>query len=154
MKKLAIIALLVVSACTRTVVVNSPPTAVSGRGGGATPREALQRFMTAAKNQDLQELGVTWGTVDGPILKASESREEKDTREQREIILMCYLKHDSYRVLGEAPAKNGERVLAAEVKFQDLTRSTNFSVTRGPNDRWFVRQFDIEALRDICARKG
>ena len=97
---------------------------------------------------------MSWGTATGPMLKSSESKEAKDSREQREIILMCYLKHDSYRVLGEAPAKNGERVLAAEVKFRDLTRSTNFTVTRGPNDRWFVRQFDIEALRDICARKA
>jgi hypothetical protein len=110
--------------------------------------------MTAAKSQDLQEFGVSWGTEEGPALKASENREEKDTREQREIIMMCYLKHDTYRVLGEAPAKNGERVLAAEIKFRDLTRSANFTATRGPSDRWYVRQFDIEALRDICARKA
>ena len=153
MKKLAIVALLVVSACTRTVVVSSPQT-TPGQPGATTPRDAISRFMSAAKNQDLQALGMIWGSAAGPAMKSSESGEEKDTREKREIILMCYLKHDSFRVLGEAPAANGERVLALEVKYQGLTRSTNFTVTRGPSERWYVRQFDIEALRDICARKG
>ena len=110
--------------------------------------------MAAAKSQDLQEMGLSWGTANGPALTDSENRDEKETREQREIILMCYLKHDTYRVLGEAPAANAERVLAVELKYKDLTRSTNFTLTRGPKERWFVRQFDIEALRDICAKRG
>jgi hypothetical protein len=86
-------------------------------------------------------------------MKDKESRDERETREQREIIQFCYLKHDGYQVLGEAPARNAERVVAAELKYKDLTRSTNFTVTRGPSNRWYVRAFDIEALRDICAKK-
>ena len=109
--------------------------------------------MAAAKSQDLQEMGLVWGTSSGPELKEKETAEERNTREQREIILFCFLKHDSYRVLGEAPATNGERVMAVELKFKGLTRPTNFTVTRGPPERWYVRQFDIEALRDICAQK-
>jgi len=66
---------------------------------------------------------------------------------------MCYLKHDSYRIMGEAPSTDGERVIAMEVKFKDLTRSTSFKATRAQSNRWFVRLFDDIALRDICARK-
>ena len=152
-KKIAIVLLLVVASCRRTVLVSGPTNSMNGLPGARTPREAAQRFMAAAKSQDLQEMGLSWGTAEGPAIKGSENRDEKETREQREIILMCYLKHDTYRVLGEAPASNGERVLALEVKYKDLTRSTNLVAARGPNERWFVRQFDIEALRDICARK-
>lgn len=153
MKKIAIVVLLVVAGCRRTTVVSGPTNSMNGLPGARTPREAAQRFMAAAKSQDLQEMGLSWGTAAGPALKGSEGRDEKETREQREIILMCYLKHDSYRVLGEAPASNSERLMAVEVKFKDLTRQTNFTAAKGPNDRWFVRQFDIEALRDICAQK-
>ena len=153
MKKLAIVLMVVVASCTRTVMVSGPTGGLPKAAGTPTPREALQRFLAAAKNQDLQELGLSWGTTEGPELKAKESTDERNTREQREIILFCFLKHDSYRVLGEAPGQNSERVMAVELTFKGLTRSTNFMVTRGPQDRWYVRQFDIEALRDICARK-
>jgi hypothetical protein len=153
-KKLAIVVLLVAAGCKRTVVAGSPaasPTASAP--GAATPREAVQRFMAAAKAQDLQDLGLIWGTPNGPAIKDGENRDDKDTREKREIIMMCHLKHNSYQMIGDAPAENGERVLAVEVRYKDLTKSTNFWTVRGPSNRWYVRQFGIEALRDICAAR-
>jgi hypothetical protein len=149
-KKLAIVLVLVVASC-RTAAVAGPVPA--NAPGAATPRDAVVRFLKAAGNQDVQEMGLAWGTVDGPAMGDKESRDERETREQREIVQFCYLKHDSYQVLGEAPARNAERVLAVELKFKGLTRPTNFTVTRGPSNRWYVRAFDIEALRDICAKK-
>lgn len=145
--KLAVVVLLVVAGCTRQVVVASTPGV--NTPGGATPRDAVERFMAAAKAQDLQAFGNVWGTSAGPA-RETLGREEL---EQREIILMCYLKHDSYTVLTESPAANSERVLALEVKFRDLTRTSNFFTTRGPANRWFVRQFGNEELRDICSRR-
>ena len=150
MKKLAILVVVVVSAC-RTAAVGSPVPA--NAPGAASPRDAVQRFLKAAKNQDVQDFGLAWGTQDGPAMKDKEGRDERETREQREIVQFCYLKHDTYQVLGEAPARNAERVLAVELKYKDLTRPANFMVTRGPSNRWYVRQFDIEALRDICAKR-
>ena len=145
-KKLAVVALLAVAACHRQVRVGSALT--SNTPGGATPREAVQLFMSAAKAQDIQAISNVWGTAAGP----ARSTMDKTELEMREIILMCYLAHDSYHVLGEAPGVNGERVLAVEVKYQDLTRSTNFYATRGPASRWYVARFDNIALQDICAR--
>ena len=145
-KKLAVLAVLALSACHRQVKVGSSPTA--NTPGGATPREALQFFMAAAKAQDIQAMSNVWGTTAGP----ARSTMDKSELEMREIILMCYLTHDSYQVLGEAPAANGERVLAVDVKYQDLTRSTNFFLTRGPANRWYVARFDNQALQDICAQ--
>jgi len=153
-KKLAILFLLVAS-CTRSVVVSGPPTAaVSTAAGAATPRDAVKRFMTAARSQDLQEMGLAWGTTGGPELTDKESADAKHTREQREIVMMCYLKHDTYQVTGEAPGMNEQRVLAVEVKFKELTRAADFTVTRSAKGRWFVQKVDIEKLRDICARKA
>lgn len=150
MKKLAILLLLVAAtSCRRQTVVASPP-GVDARAGAATPRAAVQRFMAAAKLQDLQEMSNIWGSASGP----ARSTMDQQTLEQREVILMGCLKHDTYSVLSEAPAPTGERLLSIELKHKDLTRSTNFYVTRGPADRWYVRSLDLDPLRDICVRRS
>jgi len=146
-KKLAIVLLLVAAGCRRTVVVGNATTVKDP--GAPTPREAVDRFMAAAKTQDLQAMSLVWGTNAGPTIETM----GKEERDQREIIMMCYLKHDSYRIMGEAPSTDGDRVIAMEVKFKDLTRSTTFKATKAQSNRWFVRQFDNDALRDICAKK-
>ncbi|HEU4993202.1 MAG TPA: hypothetical protein VFT29_00195 [Gemmatimonadaceae bacterium] len=153
MKKLAILFVLVAS-CSRSVVVSGPPTApLPGVAGAATPKDAVKRFMTAARSQDLQEMGLAWGTSDGPVLTEHESADAKHTREQREIVMMCYLKHDTYQVSNDTPGTNGQRILAVDLRFKDLTRSADFTVTQSQKGRWFVQKVDIEKLRDICARK-
>jgi hypothetical protein len=133
-----------------TTVPTTPVTPVNTTGGAASPREAVQLFMAAAKAQDLQAMSMIWGTKDGPAA----STMDRATLEQREIILACYLKHDSYQILSDSPAAGGERVMAVEVKFGNLTRQTNFYLTQGgPSNRWYVRTFDLDALRDICATR-
>jgi hypothetical protein len=104
--------------------------------------------MTAAKMQELDAMSQAWGTVSGPV-RATMNRQEW---EQREVIFMRCLRHDSWRVLGESPAAGGERLLQVEVKFRDLTRSANFYAVPGPEQRWYVRTFDMDALQSICQR--
>ena len=147
MKKLAIVLLLVAAGCRRTVVVG--PATTLNDPGAPTPREAVDRFMAAASAQDLQAMSLIWGTPAGPTI----STMDKDERDKREIIMMCYLKHNRYQIVGEAPGPDGDRVFAMEVTFKDLTRPTSFKATRGPSNRWYVREFDMNALRDICAKK-
>lgn len=147
MKKLAILCLLVVAACTRQVNVGTA--ASPNAPGAATPREAVQKFLGAAKAQDLQALGNIWGTSEGPA-RSNMGREEL---EQREIVMLCYLKHDSYTISSESPATNRERVFSVDVTYQGLTRTANFLATPGPADRWYLREFEIEKLTDICQRR-
>lgn len=149
MKKLAIVLLLVLAGCRRQVASTTPPPVGVNTPGGISSRDAVQRFMTAAKAQDLQAFANVWGTTAGP----ARGNMGKDELEQRQLILFCYLKHDSYRVLSESPSPNGERVLALENKYQDLTRVANFFATRGPENRWYVRAFETDPLKDICARR-
>ena len=94
-------------------------------------------------------MSLIWGSPQGPI-RDTRSREEI---EQREVILMCHLKHDSYRVMSEAPATNDERALLVEVKYQNLTKVSSFFVGQGPSQRWYVFRFDVDPLREICARR-
>ena len=68
--------------------------------------------------------------------------------------MLCYLAHDSHRILSDAPAPNNERVVAAELRRGALTRSANFYAVAGPGGRWYVRTFDMEPLTDLCRSKG
>lgn len=147
MRNLLLVMLLVTASCRRQVVVTSPTG--PNTPGGATAREATQLFLAAAKAQDLQAMSNVWGTTAGPARTTMDAQ----TLEQRELIMMCYLKHDSYRIVSETQAQAGERMLTLEMKFRDLTRQTTLYATRGPSDRWYVRSVELEPLRDICARK-
>ena len=135
--------------CKRQVQVSSPTPAQTAAGlGGISARDAVNRFMNAAKVQDLDAMSVIWGTTAGPV-RSTMSRPEW---EMREVVFMRCLRHDSWRVLGESPAAGGERLMVVETKFRDLTRSTNFYAVQGPEQRWFVRAFDMAPLETVCQR--
>jgi hypothetical protein len=147
-KKLAIVLLLVVAACQkRPVVVTTAPNV--NDPGAASAREAVTKFMGAAKAQDLQAFATVWGTTAGP----ARSTIPADELEKRMIVLMCHLKHDSFRILNEAPAENQERVFTVESKYRDLTRTANFFAVAGPANRWYVRTFESAKFQEFCQRR-
>ena len=141
MRKLLLLGLLMAGACTtRTIAV---PESSASQG----PRPALAEFLLSVRSQDLQAMSKAWGDRDGAVRDNKKmSREEM---EQRELLLMCYFRHDRYRVLGDTPGTDGERILSVELTKGTLVRTTNFYVTRG-GERWFVRSADIEPVRDLC----
>jgi hypothetical protein len=78
----------------------------------------------------------------------------RDEMEKRELVMLCYLAHDSHTIISDAQAPNNERVVAAQLKHGPLTRTANFYAVAGPNGRWYVRQFDMESLTDFCKAKA
>lgn len=141
MRKLLLIGLLLGACTTRTVVV---PESGSTQG----PRPALAEFLASVRSQDLQAMSGAWGDKDGPVRDNKKmSREEM---EQRELLLMCYFRHDTFRVLSESPGPDGERIMSVELTKGTLKRTTNFYLTQG-SQRWYVRSADIEPVRDLCA---
>jgi len=146
---LIVCAAALVGGCRKQGDGGHPPAPVlPGGTGGATAREAVERFMTAARVQDLDAMSQVWGTASGPV-RATMSRPEW---EMREVVFMRCLRHESWRVLGEAPAAASERLMIVETRFRDLTRSTNFYAVLGPQQRWYVRAFDMTPLESICQR--
>ena len=141
MRKLLLLGLLMAGACTtRTIAV---PESSPAQG----PRPALAEFLLSVRSQDLQAMSGAWGDKDGAVRDNRKmSREEM---EQRELLLMCYFRHDNYRVLGDAPGTDGERILSVELTKGTLVRTTNFYLVKG-GSRWFVRSADIEPVRDLC----
>jgi hypothetical protein len=111
---------------------------------------AIRAFLTAAKQQDIQALGALWGDAHGP---ARDRMDRADT-EKRELIMVCYLKHDRYDIVGDAPNPGGTRAVVVNLTLGPLTRAANFQVVQGPGGRWYVQNVDLKALEDFCARKG
>ena len=147
MKKLLIGLLLLTAAtaCTKHTTVMP----VTG-AGAAGPRGALDAFLAAIRAKDLQALGAVWGDKNGAIRDTK--RITREEVEQRELVLMCYFNHDTYKVISEAPASGGERVMTVALTRGTLSRTTNFYLVGG-SDRWYVRSADMEPVRDLCAKK-
>jgi hypothetical protein len=118
--------------------------------GAATARGAITEFMAAIKDQDLQALGAIWGDKDGP----ARDRFSQDDLQKRELIMFCYLKHDSFAVLGDAPSLNANRTYAVQVKSGPITHTAQMVVTRTSNGRYYVQSVpNIQVFEDVCAAK-
>lgn len=153
MKKL-IITLALLAACrTTTTVVEGPPTVApvaSGHGGASDPTSAVRGFMHAAKQADLNALGALWGDKDG----AARDKMPRDELEKRQLYIMRCLRHDKYEIVGDAQALGGARAMVLVVNFGDVSRSADFSVVRGPENRWFVQDINVIKLQDICMKRA
>lgn len=155
-KFLLITALLVgLGACSRsTPPTTLPPTprpvpslpGVSGTVGNETAKGAVEQFLAAVRAEDLQAMSIIWGTERGP----ARDHMPRDEMEKREIILVCYMQHDNYRILREGSGDGGRRVMDLELTNGPLTRTTTIHTIRGPRGRWFVEKMDIAAVRDFC----
>lgn len=141
MRKLLLLGLLMAGACTTRTVTIPESSATQG------PRPALAEFLASVRSQDLQAMSGAWGDKDGAV--RDNKKMSRSEMEQRELLLMCYFKHDSYRVLGESPGQDGERILSVELTKGTLKRTTNFFLAKGA-ERWYVRSADIEPVRDLC----
>ena len=116
--------------------------------GAADARAAVLAFLDAGKNQDLQALSAIWGSTAGSVRDTGAIPREE--MEKRELVMLCYLNHDSHQILSDAPAPDNERVVSAQLRNGTLTRTANFYAVAGPNGRWYVRTFDMESLTDLC----
>jgi hypothetical protein len=151
MKKL-IMSLVLVGACQSTTKVASSPAPIARAGnqvGAPDAVTAVRAFLAAAKEPDLQAMGVLFGDTQGPARDVL-PREEL---EKREVIMARCLRHDRYDIVGDAPNPGGGRNFVVNLVFRNLTRSSNFEVVMGPSNRWYVQKFDPGALNDICAHR-
>lgn len=154
MRKLAIVVLLVMTACKRQVVVSSAPSsqpapsANANAPGAATHREAVDRFFQAAKVQDVQALASVWGSATRGAARTFMAPEEL---EMRVIYMLKCLRHDSYTIMTETPALGDKRIFAVQSKYRNLTAMADYTTTRGPDNRFYVEQFDPAKLNAVCS---
>jgi hypothetical protein len=147
-KKLAIGVLLVVLGCQRQVKVTSAPatTTPTSASGAASAREAVQKFMATAKDQNIQAMAEIWGTRQGP----ASATMEQERLEKSLIFMMRCLRHDSYSIVSETQVAGGDRQFTVQLRRGTLTATSPFKATPGPNSRWYLQSFEPEPLNVIC----
>ena len=115
-------AALILVALTAVACHNAPRGGVD-QPGAATPQLAVQNFLAAAKAQNLQSLALAWGTDKGPARDVV----DKSQIERRELIMMCYLNHDTYRIRGEGPGQLGRRTYTVDLNRSGMVRTTTLT---------------------------
>jgi hypothetical protein len=155
--KRTILLLLTVAAC-RSASTPSPSTTGSpspgssassaNLPGAAAPRQAVERFLGAAKSQDLQEMSIAWGTSKGP----ARDQFERAELEKRLIVMQVCYDSDKHRIVDETPGDNGKRVLRVELTKGAVTKTPRFTTVKGPSDRWYVEDADFAAVSALCKR--
>jgi hypothetical protein len=154
MKKLSI-ALVLVAACHSAAARPSQSVRPAGApfgsatGGATSGRAAVASFLAAVRNEDLQAMATVWGTTAGPARNTI----PRDELEKRELIMICFLRHDRYQLVSDAESTAGQRRIEVEMEQGMLIRTTAFTVVPGPDGRWYVQAFDMEAVRDFCVKK-
>lgn len=147
----ALVSVVVLAGCGgRSAPAGAAPTPTGGASvtGAVAPRVAVEQFMAAVKSQDLQAMSVVWGTSKGP----ARDQLDREDLEKREIIMQGCYDHDSFKILDEGPAPDGERVVRVEVTRGRKTATPSFMVIKGPSNRWYVRDAGITAMKEFCNR--
>jgi hypothetical protein len=148
-KRTILLLLLLTAACRSTTPTPAPGSpAAANLPGAAGPRQAVERFLGAARSQDLQEMAIAWGTSKGP----ARDQFERSELEKRLIVMQGCYDGDKHRIVDEVAGENGKRILRVELSKGALTKTPRFTTVKGPSDRWYVEDADFAAVTALCRR--
>jgi len=117
----------------------------AGSGTGApSPNAAIQQFLSAARQKDLTAMAAVWGTVKGPASKSMPTKE----LERRELIMIQCLSHEKATIGASTPGEAGRLRIPVELVLLTQKATPAFTVVRGPSNRWYVENFEIDQMRD------
>ncbi|HVT39820.1 MAG TPA: hypothetical protein VHE78_12290 [Gemmatimonadaceae bacterium] len=139
----AVLLLIAAAACHS----NPPASGVSGTGaltGADNPRTAVERFLAAARAQDMQAISAVWGNDKG----SQRDQVDRQELEKREVIMIALLRHDQANISAPQAAPGGRLKMTVDLKQGSLTASPVFTVVRGPSNRWYVEDFDTQLLQN------
>ncbi len=116
-----------------------------GSGTGAeSPSAAIQQFLSASQRKDLTAMANVWGTEKGP---ASQNMNQREL-ERRELIMIQCLPHEQATLGTPAPSEAGRLRIPVELTLVTRKAKPIFTVVRGPKNRWYVENLEIDQLRD------
>ena len=142
-----IVALLLVLGACKSGGSRTP----AGQVGADGPRQAAAQFMSSIKSEDIQATSIIWGSAKGP---ARELITNRGDLEKRILVMQCNLNHDTYRILSELPGEGNKRVMRLEIRKGQITAQTTMTATPGPNQRWFIENTDLQAMRGFCSNQA
>lgn len=91
-------------------------------------------------------MSVVWGNEKGP----ARDRMSREDLERRELLMQCYLQHDSYEILGEVAGSKGRRILTVRLVRGRVQREVPFDAIQGPAKRWYVEKAALDRVQDFC----
>ncbi|MDQ6827961.1 MAG: hypothetical protein M3081_03750 [Gemmatimonadota bacterium] len=114
--------------------------------GAASARAAVDRFLVAAKSQDIQEMALAWGTSQGP----SRDQVDRSQLERRILIMQSYLScYEKYEVTNQSTLNNLP-VFEVTLTNKRITRTTKLTTVSSRDGRWFVESTELEPIGDLC----
>jgi hypothetical protein len=132
--------LAVVSACAGNHL--RPPPSGSG---AATPSAAVEEFLKLGEQKNYVQMGWIFGTKDGPVIQ----HWPRPEMEKRMYALATVLQNESFGVGSGSPVPGriGEAIRFSVQLIRDRGNvSVPFTTVKGPRDRWYVEQVDLQAV--------
>ncbi|MEO7996308.1 MAG: hypothetical protein ABI852_02625 [Gemmatimonadaceae bacterium] len=158
-KVLIAVAMVAATACSSSSKSSAPAGApasnapagsanLNAAGGALAPKAAVENFLAAVKNQDLQAMSMIWGNEKG----LARDQFSRDELEKRLVIMQCNLNHDSwtYATGLDGTTRAGEQDLRIELRQKNLREQTMVTTVRGPTGRWYVKNVDLTKLGPFC----
>ena len=135
---------------TGPVVTNNNSSNDLGMTGAADARSAVRAFLDAGKAQDLQALSAVWGNNNGPL----RNQTSHDELEKRELIMMCFLGHDTDSIGAPNAAAGSRIVFPVTLTLRNgVSRTTPITTMLGPSSRWYVEKIDLRPIETLCQKR-
>ena len=111
-------------------------------GPVTSPRGAVEQFLSAVADSNVQKMGMLWGTSAGPAAKTNQPPDW----ERRIVVMQAYLRNEGTAITGDAPDGGPDRHLVqVELRRQLCTKTVPFTVIKLPDGNWVVNQVDLTA---------
>jgi hypothetical protein len=102
---------------------------------------AVQSFMQAVADSNLNKMAGLWGTTSGPSARTHQPPDY----ERRIAIMQAYLRSESYRVTSDTPEGQNRRALTVELRRQACTWNVPFVAVTTSDGSWLVTSVDLAA---------
>lgn len=136
---LSALLLLALSGCAAGL---QPP---AGGAGAVAPEAAVEQFLQAARGRDYQGMGWLFGTDAGSVMR----RDPVGDVERRMYAIATVLEHERHELRERSPVagrSGGAWHLPVVLHQSGRTSNVPFVVVRGPQNRWFVENVDLQAV--------
>ena len=111
-------------------------------GPVTSPRGAVEQFLQAVADSNLQKMALLWGTSSGPAAKTNQPPDYQ----RRIIVIQAYLKNEGTAITSDAPDGGPDRHLVQVELRRDLcTKTVPFTVIKLADGTWLVNQVDLSA---------
>lgn len=92
-------------------------------------------------------MSLVWGGSTGPARDIV----PRTQLEKRELIMQCYLTHDTYAINSDVPGQNSARLFTVTLTKGKLSLQTTITTVPGPDSRWYVQDVQLQPLQPLCS---